>query len=283
MPSSRPSENVVVSIRGLGKSFGANRVLTGIDLDVHRGEVVAIIGPSGSGKTTLLRCVNALETYEEGSLRLDGKEVAYVEDATGRRRRRKEGELSAIRTETGMVFQMFYLFPHLTAAENVMLGLRKVRGKSKAQARAIAEQWLFRVGLADKFDSYPAQLSGGQQQRVGIARAVAMEPKVLLLDEITSALDPELVGEVLAVVRKLAKDGMTMLLVTHEMSFAREVSDLVVFMDAGKIVIKDSPANVLENPKHERLKAFLSRLEAMRRRDRVPEEPILPDAKVPPP
>lgn len=283
MPSSHPSEDVVVSIRGLGKSFGANRVLTGIDLDVHRGEVVAIIGPSGSGKTTLLRCVNALETYEEGSLRLDGKEVAYVEDATGRRRRRKEGELSAIRTETGMVFQMFYLFPHLTAAENVMLGLRKVRGKSKAQARAIAEQWLFRVGLADKFDSYPAQLSGGQQQRVGIARAVAMEPKVLLLDEITSALDPELVGEVLAVVRKLAKDGMTMLLVTHEMSFAREVSDLVVFMDAGKIVIKDSPANVLENPKHERLKAFLSRLEAMRRRDHVPEEPILPDAKVPPP
>ena len=283
MPSSRPSEDVVVSIRGLGKSFGANRVLTGIDLDVHRGEVVAIIGPSGSGKTTLLRCVNALETYEEGSLRLDGKEVAYVEDSTGRRRRRMEGELSAIRTETGMVFQMFYLFPHLTAAENVMLGLRKVRGKSEPQARAIAEQWLFRVGLADKFDSYPAQLSGGQQQRVGIARAVAMEPKVLLLDEITSALDPELVGEVLAVVRKLAKDGMTMLLVTHEMSFAREVSDLVVFMDAGKIVIKDSPANVLENPKHERLKAFLSRLEAMRRRDRGPEEPILPDAKVPPP
>jgi polar amino acid transport system ATP-binding protein len=283
MPSSRSPENVVVSIRGLGKSFGANRVLTGIDLDVHRGEVVAIIGPSGSGKTTLLRCVNALETYEKGSLRLDGKEVAYVEDSTGRRRRRKEGELSAIRTETGMVFQMFYLFPHLTAAENVMLGLRKVRGKSKPQARAIAEQWLFRVGLADKFDSYPAQLSGGQQQRVGIARAVAMEPKVLLLDEITSALDPELVGEVLAVVRKLAKDGMTMLLVTHEMSFAREVSDLVVFMDAGKIVIKDSPANVLENPKHERLKAFLSRLQAMRRRDRGPEEPILPDAKVPPP
>jgi polar amino acid transport system ATP-binding protein len=267
MPSSHPSEDVVVSIRGLGKSFGANRVLTGIDLDVHRGEVVAIIGPSGSGKTTLLRCVNALETYEEGSLRLDGKEVAYVEDATGRRRRRKEGELSAIRTETGMVFQMFYLFPHLTAAENIMLGLRKVRGKTKAEARTIAERWLSRVGLAGKFDSYPAQLSGGQQQRVGIARAVAMEPKVLLLDEITSALDPELVGEVLAVVRQLAKDGMTMLLVTHEMAFAREVSDLVVFMDEGRIVIKDKPAAVLENPRHERLKAFLSRLEAARRRD----------------
>jgi polar amino acid transport system ATP-binding protein len=265
--SVEPGNATVVSIRGLGKSFGPTRVLNGIDLDVRRGEVVAIIGPSGSGKTTLLRCVNALETYEEGSIRLDGVEVAYIEDPNGRRRLRKERELSAIRAETGMVFQMFYLFPHLTAAENVMLGLRKVRGKAKAEARAVAERWLSRVGLADKVDSYPAQLSGGQQQRVGIARAVAMEPKVLLLDEITSALDPELVGEVLAVVRQLAKDGMTMLLVTHEMAFAREVSDLVVFMDAGQIVIKDQPAEVLENPRHERLKAFLSRLEAARRRD----------------
>lgn len=265
--SSHAGETTVVSIRGLCKSFGPSRVLNGIDLDVHRGEVVAIIGPSGSGKTTLLRCVNALETYDEGSIRLDGVEVAYVEDAAGRRRARKERELSGVRAETGMVFQMFYLFPHLTAAENVMLGLRKVRGKTKAEARAIAERWLSRVGLAGKFDSYPAQLSGGQQQRVGIARAVAMEPKVLLLDEITSALDPELVGEVLAVVRQLATDGMTMLLVTHEMAFAREVSDLVVFMDEGRIVIKDKPAAVLENPRHERLKAFLSRLEAVRRRD----------------
>jgi polar amino acid transport system ATP-binding protein len=265
--SSHAGETTVVSIRGLCKSFGPSRVLNGIDLDVHRGEVVAIIGPSGSGKTTLLRCVNALETYDEGSIRLDGVEVAYVEDAAGRRRARKERELSGVRAETGMVFQMFYLFPHLTAAENVMLGLRKVRGKTKAEARAIAERWLSRVGLAGKFDSYPAQLSGGQQQRVGIARAVAMEPKVLLLDEITSALDPELVGEVLAVVRQLATDGMTMILVTHEMAFAREVSDLVVFMDEGRIVIKDKPAAVLENPRHERLKAFLSRLEAVRRRD----------------
>jgi polar amino acid transport system ATP-binding protein len=264
---SQAGEATVVSIRGLCKSFGPSRVLNAIDLDVHRGEVVAIIGPSGSGKTTLLRCVNALETYDEGSVRLDGVEVAYVEDTTGRRRPRKERELSGIRAETGMVFQMFYLFPHLTAAENIMLGLRKVRGKTKAEARTIAERWLSRVGLAGKFDSYPAQLSGGQQQRVGIARAVAMEPKVLLLDEITSALDPELVGEVLAVVRQLAKDGMTMLLVTHEMAFAREVSDLVVFMDEGRIVIKDKPAAVLENPRHERLKAFLSRLEAARRRD----------------
>jgi polar amino acid transport system ATP-binding protein len=267
-----PGEDVVVSIREVGKSFGPTRVLTGVDLDVRRGEVVAIIGPSGSGKTTLLRCVNALETYDEGSIRLDGVEVAYVEEANGRRRRRKEGELSAIRAETGMVFQMFYLFPHLTSAENIMLGLRKVRGRSKAEARAVAERWLSRVGLSDKFDSYPAQLSGGQQQRVGIARAVAMEPKVLLLDEITSALDPELVGEVLAVVRQLADHGMTMLLVTHEMAFAREVSDLVVFMDGGRIVIKDNPAEVLENPRHERLKAFLSRLEATRRRQTVTEQ-----------
>ena len=160
----RSIDTTVVSIRGLGKSFGPTRVLKDIDLDVHRGEVVAIIGPSGSGKTTLLRCVNALETYEEGSIRLDGVEVAYIEDPNGRRRLRKERELSAIRAETGMVFQMFYLFPHLTAAENVMLGLRKVRGKAKVEARAVAERWLSRVGLADKFDSYPAQHISGKEQ-----------------------------------------------------------------------------------------------------------------------
>ena len=257
--------NAVVRIRGLGKAFGDNRVLNGVDLDVTRGEVVTIIGPSGSGKTTLLRCVNALEIYDEGSITLDGIEVGYRE-AAGRRRPRKERELSAIRAQTGMVFQMFFLFPHLTAAENIMLGLRKVRGKSKAEARAIAERWLTRVGLADKFDSYPSQLSGGQQQRVGIARAVAMEPKVLLLDEITSALDPELVGEVLAVVRQLADDGMTMIVVTHEMAFAREVSDLVVFMDGGRIIVEGRPDAVLENPTHERLKSFLSRLDSNRSR-----------------
>jgi len=260
----------IVRIRRLGKAFGSNRVLNGVDLDVARGDVVTIIGPSGSGKTTLLRCVNALEIYDEGSIRLDGVEVGYLEAVAGRRRRRKERELSAIRAETGMVFQMFFLFPHLTAAENVMLGLRKVRGKDKAEARTIAERWLARVGLADKFDSYPAQLSGGQQQRVGIARAVAMEPKVLLLDEITSALDPELVGEVLAVVRQLADDGMTMIVVTHEMAFAREVSDLVVFMDGGRIIVEGRPDEVLESPSHERLKTFLSRLDANRTRSRSP-------------
>jgi polar amino acid transport system ATP-binding protein len=264
---SAPASDVVVSIRGLGKSFGRTRVLQGVDLEVRRGEVVTIIGPSGSGKTTLLRCVNALEFYDEGSIRLDGVEVGYVETAVGRRRRRRERELSPIRAETGMVFQMFFLFPHLTAAQNVMLGLTKVRRRPKAEARRIAERWLARGGLADKFDSYPAQLSGGQQQRGGIARAVAMEPKVLLLDEITSALDPELVGEVLAVVRQLADDGMTMIVVTHEMAFAREVSDLVVFMDAGRIVAEGRPEEILERPRHERLKSFLSRLEAPRRRE----------------
>src|SRR5271170_3295727 len=208
----------LVRVRGLTKSFGAQPVLNGVDLDVHRGEVLAVIGASGSGKTTLLRCINLLERY-------DGVEVGY---RNGDRRPRGERELARIRADTGMVFQLFNLFPHLTAAENVMLGLRKVRRMSKREARGVAEHWLSRVGLSDKFDSLPYELSGGQQQRVGIARAVAMAPKVLLLDEITSALDPELVGEVLAVVRQLAADGMTMLVVTHEMGFAREVSDRVV-------------------------------------------------------
>jgi len=257
----------VVCIRGLGKSFGSNRVLNGVDLNVRRGEVVTIIGPSGSGKTTLLRCVNALELYDEGSIKLDGVEVGYTGDSDPRRRR-KERELSGIRAETGMVFQMFYLFLHLTAAENIMLGLRKVRGKSKEESRAAAERWLARVGLGEEFDSYPAQLSGGHQRRVGIARAVAMEPKVLLLDEITSALDPELVGEVPAVVRQLADGGRTMIVVTHEMEFAREVSDLFVFMDGGRIVVEGKPDEVLDNPAPERLKSFLSRLDSPRRRER---------------
>src|SRR4051812_92818 len=253
------SSEAVVSIRGLHKSFGETEVLKGVDIEVRRGEVVSIIGPSGSGKTTLLRCVNALETYDRGSIVLDGVEVGFV--GAGRsRRRRRERELSAIRAETGMVFQMFYLFPHLTAAENVMLGLRKVRGRSKREAYDIAKQWLSRVGLEAKLDSYPAQLSGGQQQRVGIARAVAMDPKVLLLDEITSALDPELVGEVLSVVRKLAEDGMTMIVVTHEMAFAREVSDTVVFMDDGVIVEQGPPDQVIGNPREERTRAFLRRV-----------------------
>jgi len=254
-----PVDRPVVRIRGLKKSFGAVSVLDGVDLDVRRGDVVSVIGPSGSGKTTLLRCINALETYDGGSVQVDEVEVGF-RDSSGVRRRRSERELAPLRAETGMVFQLFYLFPHLTAAENVMLGLRKVRGHSKAEARAIAAHWLDRVGLAAKADSLPSQLSGGQQQRVGIARAVAMEPKVLLLDEITSALDPELVGEVLAVVRKLAEDGMTMIMVTHEMAFAREASNRVIFIDGGKVAIEGTPNEVFREQSNERLRSFLSRV-----------------------
>jgi polar amino acid transport system ATP-binding protein len=249
----------LVRIAGVGKSFGTTRVLHGVDLVVGSGEVVTIIGPSGSGKTTLLRCVNALETYDAGSIRIDGVEVGFRED-DGRRRPRRDRELARIRAATGMVFQLFYLFPHLTAVENVMLGLRKVHRMRKPAARERAMDWLTRVGLADRAHHLPSQLSGGQQQRVGIARAVAMDPKVLLLDEITSALDPELVGEVLAVVRQLAADGMTMLVVTHEMAFAREVSDRVAFMDGGRVVQEGEPESVLRNPDNERLRAFLSRV-----------------------
>ncbi len=250
----------LVRIRALKKSFGTNRVLDGIDLEVRRGQAVVIIGASGSGKTTLLRCINLLETYDDGSITVDGVEIGY-RDVNGARRRRGERELATIRADLGMVFQLFNLFPHLTAIENVMLGLRKVRRLAKDEARAVAKQWLERVGLADKLDSLPIQLSGGQQQRVGIARAVAMGPKVLLLDEITSALDPELVGEVLTVVRELAEEGMTMIVVTHEMTFARDVGARIVFMDAGRILVEGTPREVLAAPSNERLKSFLARIE----------------------
>ncbi len=254
----------LVRIRGLRKSFGTTRVLDGIDLDIARGEAVVVIGPSGSGKTTLLRCINVLETYDDGSIQVDGVEVGYDGPPGPRRRSRSEGDLARIRADIGMVFQLFNLFPHLTALENVMLGLVKVRGLPKAEAKARAEHWLERVGLSEKLRSLPGQLSGGQQQRVGIARAVAMEPKVLLLDEITSALDPELVGEVLATVRQLAADGMTMVVVTHEMTFARDVGSRVVFMDAARVVADGTPQDVLVDPRHERLRAFLARIEMKR-------------------
>ena len=246
-------------IEGLNKSFGDVEVLKSIDLRVNRGEVVTVIGPSGSGKTTLLRCVNFLESYDDGSIRIDGVEVGYAEG----RKPRGERALARMRAETGMVFQQFNLFPHLTASGNVMLGLVKVLGKSKAEAREIAHRWLDRVGLGHKVDALPAELSGGQQQRVGIARAVAMEPKILLLDEITSSLDPELVGEVLEVVRGLAAEGMTMLMVTHEIAFARDASSRIVFMDGGLIAAEGPPAEFLasadDNP---RLSAFLARFRA---------------------
>ncbi|MGH7153594.1 MAG: amino acid ABC transporter ATP-binding protein, partial [Acetobacteraceae bacterium] len=229
-----------------------------VDLDVHRGEAVAIIGASGSGKTTLLRCINLLERYDGGSVKVDGTEIGYRD---GGRHPRGERELARIRADTGMVFQLFNLFPHLTATENVMLGLRKVRRMSRADARSAAEHWLGRVGLGDKLESLPYEMSGGQQQRVGIARAVAMNPKVLLLDEITSALDPELVGEVLMVVRQLAREGMTMILVTHEMTFARDVASRVVFMDGGRVAVEGSPREVFGNQQHDRLRGFLARIE----------------------
>jgi polar amino acid transport system ATP-binding protein len=258
--ASLASTTPVVRVRGLRKSFGSNRVLDGIDLDVHKGEVVVVIGPSGSGKTTLLRCINFLEPYDDGSIRVDDVEVGFRE-GDGRRLRRSERELARIRADIGMVFQLFNLFPHLTARQNVMLGLRKVRGLPTAEAARIAGQWLTRVGLADKLDSLPSQLSGGQQQRVGIARAVAMDPKVLLLDEITSALDPELVGEVLMVVQELAAEGMTMIVVTHEMAFARDVGSRLVFMDGGRIQVEGTPREVLAQTGHDRLRAFLRRIE----------------------
>ena len=251
----------LVRIRGLGKSFGPTRVLEGVDLDVGRGEAVVVIGPSGSGKTTLLRCINVLETYDEGSIQVDGVEVGYDGPPGPGRKPRREGELARIRADIGMVFQLFNLFPHLTALENVMLGLTKVRGMPKAEARARAEHWLARVGLSERMSNLPGQLSGGQQQRVGIARAVAMEPKVLLLDEITSALDPELVGEVLSAVQQLARDGMTMVVVTHEMTFARDVGTRIVFMDAARVVAEGTPREILVEPRHERLRSFLARIE----------------------
>jgi polar amino acid transport system ATP-binding protein len=237
----------VVVIEGLVKRFGALEILCGVDLEVPKGEVVVIVGPSGSGKTTLLRCINFLEEYQGGRIHLDGRLVGY----------RENGIVAGMRADVGMVFQSFNLFPHMTALENVMLGLTRVRNLTPREAEGRATSWLERVGLRDKLPAYPAQLSGGQQQRVAIARAVAMEPKVMLFDEATSALDPELVGEVLGVMEDLAHSGMTMLVVTHEMRFAREVGHRIVFMDKGVIVEQGAPKQIFEQPQSERLKAFL--------------------------
>lgn len=238
---------VVVQLTELRKSFGANEVLRGINLEVTRGEVVCIIGPSGSGKSTLLRCVNMLETPTSGTVAVGGIELTDP-----------DCDLDAARTSLGMVFQQFNLFPHMTAIENVTVALRKVLKRSRSAAERIAGEQLARVGLSEKALSYPAQLSGGQQQRVAIARALAMGPSVMLFDEATSALDPELVGDVLAVMRSLAEEGMTMLVVTHEMGFARNVADRVIFMDEGVIMEQGKPADVLGNPSVDRTKKFLA-------------------------
>jgi polar amino acid transport system ATP-binding protein len=240
----------IIQIEGLRKSFGAHEVLKGIDLQVKPGEVIAIIGKSGSGKSTLLRCINALENFQAGRLTVEGQIV----DANGRQ------SLRALRQRVGMIFQSFNLFPHLSVGRNIMLAPQLVKAADASQARANAEQLLQRVGLAEKFDAMPDQLSGGQQQRVAIARALAMEPAVLLCDEITSALDPELVGEVLKVVESLASDGMTLLMVTHEMSFARKVSDRVLFMHQGRVHEMGPPAQLFGNPQTPELQQFLSSL-----------------------
>jgi polar amino acid transport system ATP-binding protein len=249
--------DAILTIKGLEKSFGKHRILAGVALDVFPSDVVSIIGASGSGKTTLLRCVDLLEEFQDGEIRLDGEMLGYR--LSGAQRRRLSGrELARQRARIGMVFQSYNLFPHLTALRNVMLGLTKVRGLSTTEARGRAEHWLDRVGLADRRDRYPSALSGGQQQRVAIARALAMEPRLLLLDEVTSALDPELVQEVLLTVRSLAEAGTTMLIVTHEMRFARQVSTRTVFMDAGAIVESGRPDDLFGAPKTKRLANFLA-------------------------
>jgi polar amino acid transport system ATP-binding protein len=249
----------MVEAAGVHKSFGSTEVLRGIDMVVQPGEVACIIGPSGSGKSTFLRCVNHLERINAGTMRVDGELVGYRE-ANGKLYELHESDIARQRRGIGMVFQRFHLFPHMTAAQNVMEGPRTVRRVARAKCREQAAALLERVGLGDKQNSYPNQLSGGQQQRVAIARALAMEPRLMLFDEPTSALDPELVGEVLDVMRGLARDGMTMMVVTHEMGFAREVGDTLVFMDGGRIVESGHPREVLANPREERTKAFLSKV-----------------------
>jgi polar amino acid transport system ATP-binding protein len=246
----------LLEIRGLRKHFHGLEVLKGVDLTLHEREVVSIIGSSGSGKTTLLRCVNLLEEFSGGDIVLDGETIGYAAKGS-HRHRLSDRVLSRQRAMTGMVFQSFNLFPHLTAARNVMLGLTKVRRMGREQARALAEEWLGRVGLGQRLDHYPSQLSGGQQQRVAIARALAMNPKLVLLDEVTSALDPELVQEVLATIKGLADEGATLLIVTHEMRFARNVSHRVVFMEKGQIAEQGPPGQIFDSPVSQRLADFL--------------------------
>jgi polar amino acid transport system ATP-binding protein len=249
----------MVKAEGVHKSFGRVEVLRGIDLEVRPGEVMCVIGPSGSGKSTLLRCVNHLEKINAGRLWVDGELVGYRQKGD-KLYELPDKEVARKRQEIGMVFQRFNLFPHMTAVDNVMEAPVQVRGEPKAQARERAFELLAQVGLAEKAGSYPGQLSGGQQQRVAIARALAMRPKLMLFDEPTSALDPELVGDVLAVMRQLAADGMTMVVVTHEMGFAREVGDSLVFMDDGIVVEQGSPRDVITNPQHERTRSFLAKV-----------------------
>jgi polar amino acid transport system ATP-binding protein len=249
----------MVESRGVHKNFGALNVLKGIDITVEPGQVVCLVGPSGSGKTTFLRCINHLEQINAGRLYVDGVLVGYAERG-GKLHELHPREAARQRRDIGMVFQHFNLFPHMTALQNIIEAPTRVKKQSKEKATENARRLLAQVGLADKERTYPAQLSGGQQQRIAIARALAMEPKLMLFDEPTSALDPELVGEVLDAMKALAKAGMTMVIVTHEMGFAREVADQLVFMDDGAVVEAGDPREILSNPQHERTKAFLSKV-----------------------
>ncbi|ALM54849.1 amino acid ABC transporter ATP-binding protein [Halomonas huangheensis] len=242
----------IVQMRSLNKHFGSLHVLQNIDLEVAQGEVVVVIGASGSGKSTMIRCINGLEEFQSGELRVDGHDLAPHGKASR--------ALQTIRTEVGMVFQQFNLFPHLSVRDNVTLAPMKVRGLARTDAVTIAERLLDRVGIRDQADKYPSQLSGGQQQRVALARALAMEPRLMLFDEPTSALDPEMIGEVLDAMRELAKDGMTMIIVTHEMGFAREVADRVIYIHQGEIVEQGVPEDVFDNPRNERTQNFLARV-----------------------
>jgi polar amino acid transport system ATP-binding protein len=254
-----PVKRPMVVAAGVWKSFGAHQVLKGVDLVAHRGQVTCIMGPSGSGKSTFLRCINHLERIDAGDLLVDGERIGYtLKD--GRLYERSPQALRRLRAEIGMVFQSFHLFPHLTVLGNIIEGPIRVKRVPKAEALERAKQLLARVGLSEKGSAYPAHLSGGQQQRVAIARALAMEPKLLLFDEPTSALDPELVGEVLAVMRDLAADGMTMVVVTHEMSFARDVADQIIVMDDGLVVEAGTPRQVMGSPQSGRALSFFSRV-----------------------
>jgi L-cystine transport system ATP-binding protein len=244
----------MISVKGLYKQFDKLEVLKGLDLEIERGKVIVLIGPSGSGKTTFLRCLNVLETPTKGVISIDDETLDFSNPVSNKR-------VASFRRQTGMVFQSYNLFPHMTALENVMEGPVTVKKESKDVVRQRAEALLNKVGLGDKLDYYPFQLSGGQQQRVGIARALAMEPKVMLFDEPTSALDPELVGEVLKVMKDLANEGMTMVVVTHEMRFAKEAADEVLFLDQGVIVERGKPEQIFSNPKEARTKQFLSLIE----------------------
>ncbi len=258
-PATETATTPMVRAEHVSKSFGNNEVLKDISLEVARGEVLCVVGPSGSGKSTFLRCINHLERVSGGRLSVDGNLVGY-RDGGDKIYEMAPKDAAKQRREIGMVFQRFNLFPHMTALENVMEAPIQVKGVPKSKARAHALELLTRVGLAERADYYPAHLSGGQQQRVAIARALAMEPKLMLFDEPTSALDPELVGEVLDVMKGLAESGMTMVVVTHEMGFAREVADTLVFMDEGVVVERGDPVEVLANPQHPRTRAFLSKV-----------------------